>query len=210
MKLSMLSLFRALLKQERPSLIVDTQVKEYKQLSSVTCKYEKDGHYYVAISFFTVTWIGKNPWGPTTSGEVVPCYKLSDIAIIHECSTLTACRNYPAVSEEDLKDYIGLVETKTLHLFDSLFVNNPWGDTLQASISFAPVPTVMFAITQGDDMVGTIAVLFSGAVVPVFVCNARIYDYAEHMRELFVNVTNIALPSCTEKAGEVSQLSLGG
>ena len=180
----MLEIFRNLVKQERPSFIIDFRVVHDGGLSAVYCKYERNKNFFTAISFFTDTWISKNPAGPVVVRGISPCTTLSDIATIVSHTDLNICRSYPAVTALDLKDYQNHVKSSTVSLFAELFQGNVFGDVVSSSLMLAPVPSVILTVRHGDVLIGTILVLLSGSVNVVFACDNRINDYAKHMQNL--------------------------
>lgn len=196
----MLEIFRWLVKQEQPNFIIDFKAISSGELSAVYCKYEKERRFYTAVSFYTSTWISRKPSGPEMLNNVSACNKLADIASIVKHDTLEVCRSYPVVSVSDLEEYQYRVKTSTVSVFDDIFRDNPFGDTVVSSLMLAPAPAVVLTVQHGGFLVGTILVLLSGVVSVVFACDSRINEYARHMQQLMRQSPKL-MPLCLEGRG---------
>lgn len=195
----MLDIFKQLVSRERPNYIISMRVAEYGQLSAVTCKFERGGVYYTAVSFYTDTWICGDPTGPGSFNSVIPCKELANIARIYTHSSISLCKMYPEVSISDLQTFIFKLKSQTLKNFDDVFQGNSYGDTAVSRAILSPIPSVIVTVTNGGELIGTILVTITGVIYPVFMCNSRIKQYVEHMQKLIR----------TNSSGRVPLLQLG-
>lgn len=187
----MLEIFRQLVKQEQPNFIIDFKSISSGELSAVYCKYEKDRSFFTAVSFYTSTWISRKPSGPEMVNGVSACNELSDVASISRHNTLEVCRTYPVITVSDLNEYQYRVKSSTVSVFDDIFKDNEFGDTVTSSLMLAPAPAVVLTVQHGGYLVGTILVLLSGVVSVVFACDSRINEYAKHMQKLMGQPTRV-------------------
>lgn len=201
----MLDIFRRLVKQEGPSFIIDFSSVSAGDLSAVTCKYECAKKYYTAISFYTNTWISKSPGGPVAKDGISRCSTLSDIATIIPHASIELCRSYASVDSTELLQWQLRQKSNFVQLFEQVFRNNDYGDTMQAELILSPTPAVTVKVKHGGDIVGTILVLMDGTVSVIFATDTSIHSYADHIsRSITVNRNDI----CANSPGYVAPITL--
>lgn len=177
----MLDYFRSLVRKECPTLILDVQTVSYDQLSVVTCRYEKDGAFFVALAYYTDSWIGKTPLGPLhkqiygRGGRV----KLRDIANVRKQEDHYACMHFPTVTADDIKKTTDVICRALEKNIEPVMLDNPDGDSFQYKLLVAPYPSLIVSVKSPKEFVGTIMILCDGTVLPCFICNVRLNSYVD-------------------------------
>lgn len=180
----MLNTIKSLVKQEHPSYLMSFDVVSRGELSAVTCRWGKEQEYYVAVAFYTSTWVSDNPFGPRGIFDVRPVTSISDVANVLTFRSMELCRAYPGVRESDLDYLFAQFKAMTDSVTEKIEpLENV--DIVRCNFQLVPVPMLAFSVrTIDEELVGTISVMANGLVMPVMVCSDRLMGYVEQLKRI--------------------------
>lgn len=203
----MFNVFRQMIQKEKPDYVLEMKTSTCRQLEASCCKFAKNQRFYVAMTFYTDTWISPNPLGPLAGGATtISC--LEDVATVSEFSSKSLCLNYPAVSSQDLQEYLNHANRQFSSQVAGLI--EPQGnDEFSYKLLVAPVPAFVVKIVNNASLVGTILVNTDGGALPVAMCHPRVAEYAEQLSHT-LTFTRDALLLGQQSSTSIHKLQLEG
>lgn len=175
----MLNLFKELVRAKNPDYILSLDTETSPQVSAVTCKWCKDGQYWMAQSFYTDAWVARTIF--PIAGAIVQSgcsLQLEDVANIRVFNDFESCNLFPAVNVSTISMALKSLNEKVTELLGEALCPIAPGDTMRWTITLSPCTTILVTVSNCGRVVGNIAIIGGSKVIPCFVCDERIYEYA--------------------------------
>lgn len=162
--------------------VVEVERVRYRELSAVCYKYIHDGEYCKTTSFYTTSWIGPSPFGPSLSedGDMVVA-TLEDIATIEKYNSLRELKLASAITQTELKGWYKEVDVRALAKMKELFIGFE-GHIVEASFSFYPTPCIIVSLSRDRKVLGSLAVQSSGDIMVLSHTSAEIFDIVDSIK----------------------------
>lgn len=153
-----------LLRQRKPSSIYTVDEVSFKDITHIRVVFAQDQQFFIADSYYTGTWIGPTPLGPTVSERDDYLFALADtledVATVISCGSMEEVRKYPGLSERDLKAFYSALNVKAWNFVIELFGMYA-GFVHSVDFTFTPQPFVqVVCIKKGaePEFLGTIVI----------------------------------------------------
>ena len=183
----MLELFRCLVKQEKPSFIIDLVCNGTSDLSVITCKYAKNGKYFSATSWCTTAIISSSFAGIIAPLQNRDINILSDVADIVEYTDREDCIKSLVPSNQAVEFAIEKAQSQIVNAVTSLFCGSNLQGNVKAKFTFDPIPGIVFRVIDYDGIVGSFVLFMDGSIAPVMVASPRIHQYIDFAKRLLYN-----------------------
>lgn len=183
----MLELFRCLVKQEKPSFILDLVCNGTTELRVLNCKYAKNDKYFSATSWCTTAIIS-----PSFTGIISPLKNrnvssLSDVAGIVECADKASCLAAPVICRKSVELAIEDAQSQISSAVSDLFHNSDLHGNVTARFTFDPIPGIVFCVIDYDGVIGSFVLFMDGTITTVMVASSRIDQYIDVAKRLLYN-----------------------
>lgn len=185
----MLELFRLLVKRETPDFIIDMSCVSHKGLNAVTCKWAREGKYYVAKAFYTDLWIAGSPF-PTQSqvSKSVSEISIRDISDVVMLNSHILCTEYPIITKADVQSLVFQLTKSVRDRIVDTVVALDTRDEFDYTMNIVPCLSMFVTVRNKGVVIGTLLVFSSGEVLVGFACESRIYVYRDMLVDGFNNL----------------------
>lgn len=181
----MLELFKDLVRVKAPDYILSLNTVTSPQVNAVTCKWCKDGKYWLAQSYYTESWIAKTVFPiagmiPQTGDTLC----LEDVANIRVFRDSESCILTPVVNMATISCALQALNEKITESLREILRALVPGDTMRWTVTLSPCTTILVTVSNSGCIIGNIAIVGGSKVIPCFVCDGRIYEYASMLEQL--------------------------